>query len=113
IGRQILGPINGLHCVVELLRRSDRGFKDRLENANGGPQPEVGFVEKRLISREMNAAAADFDAGGAKFAQLTGQDFLYPAGTCGEIGYHLDFAAQAGSTGKSSIIIFMREILFP
>ena len=71
LGRQVLRPIHGLHGLIKFLRRRDRRVQDRTKNANGGPQPQVGLVEKRFVSREANAATARLNFLCTQIAELS------------------------------------------
>src|SRR5262249_22127909 len=79
----VLVPIERPDNLIEFIRSCDSRFQDRLENADGSPQPEVGSVEQFAIATKGYPAAARLD-----ISRLQGAQFLS--------AYRLD-AASTGS----------------
>ena len=88
LGREVLGPVDGLHGFVQFFRRGDRDVKDGLQNADGGAQPEVGLVKDGPLPGKGNTAAARVDVDRPEPAQFVRQDCFQPAGTGREVTVH-------------------------
>src|SRR5207244_10492382 len=75
---------DGLDGFVKLFRRGDGCFENRLQDADGGAQPEIGSVEEQAITAEAYAATAGSHVNRAQRHQLSRKDGLETAGTGGE-----------------------------
>lgn len=86
VRRQIVFPTDGLHLVVHLVGVVGGEVLQRLQDADGGAQAEVGFVKHCFVTRKRYHSPAYLYVIGTQFRQFLCQYFFQ---TLEGLGYHL------------------------
>src|SRR4029077_18270862 len=85
LDRHVEVPVDLADLGVELVRRRDLGFVDRVEDTNRGAEMQIGGGKEREVAGEVDAAAAQLDRIGMESAELVGEDRLEAAGAGREV----------------------------
>jgi hypothetical protein len=99
LGRHVLRPIDCLHGRVEIVRRFNIGFEDRLQDAHCRAQPKICFVEGRLLAGESHASPARRYVAGPDLVKLIRKNCFEAAGAGGEEANHDELAALDPTVG--------------